>query len=216
MQEIFPSAQIIGVEIDEKIISLSKTFFELPDTVEVVTYDGRAFLQADKNFYDVILVDAFQDISPPFQMSSTEFFSLVRSHLSANGVMVVNMNMRANGSGNINEYLTDTIGKIFPAQKIIDVRGVTNRVLFAASDEKILNALHARAEALDDENLSRLMIHVAENWTTPALGENILTDDRAPVEMLSMRALDNIIQQHLQIYKEIYRRKGLNGVLNSF
>ena len=215
-RKYFPSAKVTGVEIDEKITALAKKFFDLPEEVEVVTYDGRAFLQADKNFYDVILVDAFQDISPPFQMSSTEFFSLVKNHLAAGGVMVVNMNMRASGAGNINEYLTDTIGKIFPAVKIVDAHGVTNRLLFAAADEKILNDLHARAKNLDDEKLSRLMIHIADTWTTPALGKNILTDDRAPVEMLSMRALDNLIQKNLQRYKEIYRREGLDGVLNSF
>ncbi len=215
-RKYFPSAKVTGVEIDEKITALAKKYFDLPEEVDVVTYDGRAFLQADKNFYDVILVDAFQDISPPFQMSSTEFFSLVKNHLAPAGVMVVNMNMRASGAGNINEYLTNTIGKIFPAVKIVDAHGVTNRLLFAAADEKILNALHARAKNLDDEKLSRLMIHIAENWTTPALGENILTDDRAPVEMLSMRALDNLIQKNLQHYKEIYRREGLDGVLNSF
>lgn len=215
-KKYFPAAQITGVEIDEKITALAKKYFDLPEDVEVVTYDGRAFLQADKNIYDVILVDAFQDISPPFQMSSTEFFSLVKNHLAAGGVMVVNMNMRASGAGNINEYLIDTIAKNFSAVRTIDARGVTNRVLFAAADDKILNELHARAEKVDDENLSWLMIHIAENWTTPALGENILTDDRAPVEMLSMRALDKIIQIHLERYKEIYRRDGLDGVLNSF
>ena len=130
--------------------------------------------------------------------------------------MVVNMNMRASGAGNINEYLINTIGKIFHAVKIVDARGITNRILFAAADEKILNNLHARAENLDDENFSRLMIHIAETWKTPVLGENILTDDRAPVEMLSMRALDNFIQQNLQYYKEIYHREGLEGILNSF
>jgi len=215
-RKYFPSAQITGVEIDEKITALAQKYFDLPADVEVVTYDGRAFLQSDKNFYDVILVDAFQDISPPFQMSSTEFFALVKNHLAKSGVMVVNMNMRSSGAGNINEHLIDTIGKNFAAIRTIDASGVTNRVLFAADNDKILNALRARAEALDDEKLSRLMIHIAQNWTTPALGENILTDDRAPVELLSMRALDNIIQQNLHYYKEIYRREGLNGVLNRF
>ena len=212
-RKYFPSAQITGVEIDAKITALAKEYFDLPRDVEVVTYDGRAFLQADKNFYDVILVDAFQDITIPFQMSSVEFFSLVRNHLTAGGVMVVNMNMRASGAGNINEYLIDTIGKIFPAVRIVDARGVTNRVLFAAADDSTLNPLRARAESVDDENLSRLMIETAETWKTPALGENVLTDDRAPVEMLSMRALDAIIQQHLHHYKEIYRREGLDGLL---
>lgn len=214
-RKYFPDSQIKGVEIDEKITALAKKYFALPNEVEVVTYDGRAFLQADENFYDVILVDAFQDISPPFQMSSTEFFALVRNHLVENGIMVVNMNMRASGAGNINEYLIDTIGKSFSALKIIDASGVTNRVLFAAADETTFNALKSRAEAFNDKNLSKLMIHIADTWQTPALGENILTDDRAPVEMLSMRALDKIIQSHLKYYKEIYRREGLDGVLNN-
>ena len=211
-KKYFPESQIIGVEIDEKITALAKKYFSLPEIVEVVTYDGRAFLQSDKNIYDVILVDAFQDISPPFQMSSTEFFSLVRNHLAERGVMVVNMNMR----GDINEYLIDTIGKSFPAMKIIDARGVTNKVLFAAGEENILNGLQARAEVLDDKKLSELMLHIAKTWQEPTLGENVLTDDRAPVEMLSMRALDKIISHHLEHYKEIYRREGLDGVLNSF
>ncbi|MBE8955291.1 MAG: fused MFS/spermidine synthase [Quinella sp. 2Q5] len=215
-RKYFPASQIVGVEIDEKITALARKYFDLPADVEVVTYDGRAFLQADANVYDVILVDAFQDISPPFQMSSTEFFSLVKSHLTSRGVMVVNLNMRASGAGNINEYLIDTIGKIFPAEKIIDARGVTNRVLFAAADEKIFDTLRSRAEALGDAELAALMIQTADEWSTPARGSNILTDDRAPVEMLSMRALDAIIQQHLSYFKDIYRRDGLDGVLNSF
>ena len=164
----------------------------------------------------MILVDAYQDITIPFQMSSTEFFGLVREHLTERGVMVVNMNMRAAGADNINEFLTDTIGKIFSAVKIIDVRNVTNRILFASGDEKIFEPLKTRAEQISDEKLSRLMIFIAENWSEPTFGENILTDDRAPVEMLGMRALDSIIQQHLSYYKEIYREKGLDGVLNSF
>lgn len=211
-RKYFPASQIVGVEIDEKITALARRYFDLPADVQVVTYDGRAFLQADKNFYDVILVDAFQDISPPFQMSSTEFFSLVKNHLTERGVMVVNMNMR----GAINEHLTDTIAQIFPAVKIIDVRGVTNRVLFAADDEKIFAELKSRAKKIPDEKFSALMIFVAENWSETVIGDKILTDDRAPVEMLSMRALDDIIQKNLRYYKEIFRREGLDGVLKNF
>ncbi len=215
-RKYFPHAQITGVEIDEKITDLARKYFALPADVEVITYDGRAFLQADTNSYDVILVDAFQDITIPFQMSSIEFFGLVRSHLNAGGVMVVNMNMRAAGAGNINEYLTDTIGQIFPAIRTIDAANVTNRVLFACGDEKIFDELHARAEKLSDAELADLMIRTADEWRSPTRGENILTDDRAPVELLSMRALDAIIQRHLNYYKDVYRREGLDGVLNSF
>ena len=58
---------IEGVEIDEKITELSREYFSLPEDVKVTTYDGRAFLQAVDTTYDVIMVDAYQDITIPFQ-----------------------------------------------------------------------------------------------------------------------------------------------------
>ena len=59
---------IEGVEIDDKITALSRQYFSLPDDVKVTTYDGRAYLQAIDEKYDVIMVDAYQDITIPFQM----------------------------------------------------------------------------------------------------------------------------------------------------
>ena len=73
-------------------------YFELPEEVKVTTYDGRAFLNVCDKKYDVIMVDAYQDITIPFQMSSKEFFAQVKSHLNDGGVMVVNMNMRSEDS----------------------------------------------------------------------------------------------------------------------
>ena len=110
----FPDAKIQGVEIDQKITDLAGRYFDMPDSVKVATYDGRAYLEADRHTYDVIMVDAYQDISVPFQMSSVEFFSMVKEHLKLNGVMVVNMNMRASGEKSINSYLSDAISAVFP------------------------------------------------------------------------------------------------------
>ena len=74
-----------GVEIDESITDLAHEYFELPDDVKVTTYDGRAFLNVCEKKYDVIMVDAYQDITIPFQMSSQEFFTLVRGQLKEGG-----------------------------------------------------------------------------------------------------------------------------------
>ena len=94
---------ITGVEIDEKITELSGEYFDASPDVNVVTYDGRAFIDASDEKYDVIMVDAYQDITIPFQMSSAEFFTQVRDHLTDDGVMVVNLNMRADSYGNSSE-----------------------------------------------------------------------------------------------------------------
>ena len=108
-ERYFENLDITGVEIDQKITDLAIEYFELPKDVDVVTYDGRAYLNAIDDVYDVIMVDAYQDITIPFQMSSVEFFELVKNHLKEDGVMVVNMNMRGGEEGNINQYLADTI-----------------------------------------------------------------------------------------------------------
>ena len=110
-----------GVEIDEKITQLSRQYFSLPEDIQVTTYDGRAFLNSSDQKYDVIMVDAYQDSTIPFQMSSTEFFTLVKQHLNDGGVMVVNMNMRGSKEGNINQYLSDTIGSVFNTVYTVDV-----------------------------------------------------------------------------------------------
>ena len=88
---------IEGVEIDQDITDLARAYFALPEEVSVSTYDGRAYLQAVDKQYDVILVDAYQDITIPFQMSTVEFFTLVRDHLKPGGIMAVNMNMHSDG-----------------------------------------------------------------------------------------------------------------------
>lgn len=41
----FDGMKIEGVEIDQKITNLAHRYFELPETVDVTTYDGRAYLQ---------------------------------------------------------------------------------------------------------------------------------------------------------------------------
>lgn len=213
-RKYFPHAQVEGVEIDQKITDLAREHFELPEDVEVATYDGRAYLKGVQKKYDVIMVDAYQDITIPFQMSSVEFFKELREHLKADGVMVVNMNMKSQKKGNINEYLSDTIASIFPNVYTVDVSGSSNRELFAFSDHSALSRL-SQAGGLDRELLAHLE-NVEEGLMQYHGGSRILTDDQAPVELLGMRVIDELIQEELGYYKELFREKGIKGVLNGF
>ena len=203
-----------GVEIDEKITQLSRQYFSLSEDVKVTTYDGRAFLNASDEKYDVIMVDAYQDITIPFQMSSTEFFTLVREHLNENGVMVVNMNMRGSGEGNINQYLSDTIASVFDTVYTVDVKGSTNRELFASNDPQMLETLTAQTASVENEQLRELLTKVADNCEQYVAGNYIMTDDQAPVELLGMRVIDQVIGEEVAYYKGIYEREGISGLLD--
>ncbi|MGN1002869.1 MAG: spermidine synthase [Oscillospiraceae bacterium] len=214
--EYFPGSRVEGVEIDERITWLAEAYFELPASVEVTCYDGRAFLQAVEESYDVILVDAYQDITIPFQMSSVEFFTMVREHLNEGGVMVVNMNMHSDGEGSINAYLSDTIASVFGRVYTADVPGTTNRELFAMTEGDFPTLLESGAQALPEGKLKDLMGKVGGRLQPYRGGGLLLTDDQAPVEMLGMKAIDSLIAGELETYKGIFREEGIRGLLDSF
>ncbi len=253
---------IDAVVIDDKISELAYEYFDLSPEVNLTTYDGRAYLNAIDDKYDVIMVDAYQDITIPFQMSSTEFFQLVADHLTDDGVMVVNMNMHGDKEGNINEYLSDTIGTAFSTIYTADVKGSTNRELFASNNPDMLtvfqenvdrqaeyavsdgaaNAGSSDSNATDagssdssatdagsassalenasyadstaDVQLYLMMDQVDGRLTAYEPGDYIMTDDKAPVELLGMQVIDDLIQDEVAYYKNIYETEGIQGLLD--
>ena len=214
-RKYFGDMNIEGVEIDEKITKLSRKYFALPDDINVTTYDGRAFLNASDRKYDVIMVDAYQDITIPFQMSSVEFFRLVKSHLNENGVMVVNMNMRGNDDGDINQYLADTISSVFGNVYTVEVDNSTNRELFASDNNDMMGVLNDNISGIKDADLRFMMNKVRDNSIAYNAGKLIMTDDNAPVELLGMKVIDKIIRDEVAYYKEIFDENGVQGVIDA-
>lgn len=213
----YSPCNIDAVEIDGRISDLAYEYFDMSDDVNLYEYDGRAFLQVIDKKYDVILVDAYQDITIPFQMSSLEFFTLVKEHLNENGVMVVNMNMHSDGEGAINEYLTDTILKVFPCAYSADVPYNSNRELFAAADDvKELLTEGARGSSLKPILKQQLKtVQSALVKCEPSGLDHILSDDKAPVEVLGMSMIDSLISEELAYYKGIYKERGIKGLIDS-
>lgn len=209
----FDNVSVEGVEIDEKITDLAGRYFDLPDSVEVATYDGRAYLQAVDRKYDVIMVDAYQDITIPFQMSSVEFFTLVKEHLTKDGVMVVNMNMKSDGEDGINAYLSDTIASVFDNTYTVDVAGATNREFFASDNPDMKQMLTVHAADTADGALADMMQAVGASLYAYERGNRLLTDDKAPVEVLGMQVIDELIADEIGYYKDIFERDGIEGLL---
>ncbi|ADU22579.1 spermidine synthase [Ruminococcus albus] len=220
----FPGIKVEGVEIDDKITDLAHKYFDLDDDIKVTTYDGRAFLNSLKGAnrkssdsavkYDVIMVDAYQDITIPFQMSTVEFFTLVKNSLAPDGVMVVNMNMHSDKKGSINECLCDTIASVFSNVYTVKVDGTTNRELFASDLSGMPDRLYSASQKLEDNDLKALMEDIYMRMKRYEGGENILTDDKAPVELLGMQVIDDLISEELTYYKKRFKEDGIKGLID--
>ena len=68
---------------------------------------------------------------------------------------------------------------------------------------------------LTNANLKNMMQEVASNLTEYQKGNYILTDDQAPVELLGMQVIDELIKDEVQYYKDIYKERGIKGLMES-
>lgn len=128
-------------------------------------------------------------------------------------IMVVNMNMHGNKEGDINQYLADTIANVFDNVYTVDVAGSTNRELFASQHSDMIEVLSDHVENLSDAGLQNMMQRVADNSSAYVTGDYLMTDDKAPVELLGMQVIDQLIQEEVAYYKDIYEEQGISGLM---
>ena len=65
-----------------------------------------------------------------------------------------------------------------------------------------------------DEDLLYMMVKVTDCIMPYEGGKYILTDDKAPVELLGMKMIDALIQNEVVYYKEIYDTEGIQGLID--
>jgi spermidine synthase len=213
--DYFNSVSVDGVEIDGKIVDLAREYFALPDAVNVAVEDGRAFLNMSKSKYDVIMVDAYRDITIPFQMSTVEFFTSVQEHLSARGTMILNMNMYSDLDGGIDDYMVGTIASVFSSVYTV-VTGGTNIELYASSVFDCKAQLDSQLSLISGHSdLSSMMSQVSANMVKRTANGYILTDDKAPVEKLGMDVLDDYVADELAYYQRKLRGMSLKEIWDS-
>lgn len=217
-KHFFPNSRIDGVEIDEKIVKLSKEYFELSDEeADIYINDGRTFLASqDAGKYDIIMVDAYHDITIPFHMSTTEFFSEVKEHLKPNGVIMININMRSENSTEIVDYLTQTLKNNMNVVYKYNVPYTTNTIVFSSDNGHCIENYKNNMDQLDaDDQLRHIAEDVYEDLCIVTDTKYVLTDDLAPVEMLGQKVLNDIVEDSLQYFKEELKNSG-NSIKDIF
>jgi spermidine synthase len=217
LKKYFPNSKSDAVEIDEKIAWLAGEYFNLkPEEATVYINDGRSFLSTpDAKMYDIILTDAYQDITVPFHMSTVEFFSEVKKHLKPGGVVIVNMNMRSGNFEGVPEYLAGTVKSVFKSVYRVDLNIVTNSLLFVSDNEDMPGNYARNVEAAipKGHDLRYISEYVADNIQEIGPSNLILTDDLAPVEVLGQKSLNRIVELEVEAFRSSMKGKGLKDIL---
>ena len=216
LKKYIPNVTIDAVEIDAKIADLATKYFNLKDDeANVYINDGRSFFStSDAKQYDIILADAYQDITVPFHMSTIEFFQIVKEHLKPGGVLIVNVNMKSGSFTGVPEYLANTVKNLFNKVYRTDLTQVTNSLLFVSDDQNMVENYrnNIQAQINKGHDLYYISKFVEENLVEMTDDSLVLTDDLAPVEILGQRSLTEIVKTEVANARKYFEGKSLKEI----
>ncbi len=199
-EHYYPQVKFETVEIDPLVLRVAKQYFKFQegDHQKVFVEDGRVFLRRSTSKYDAILLDAYVSgrygSAIPQHLATKEFFEIVRSHLTTNGVVAYNV------IGSLGDWHADIVGAIyktlktvFPQVYFFPAESSRNVVLVATcSPLKMTQSLLRFRGALFAQSRKPILPHLRDRWerfeSNPpraAASSPVLTDDYAPVEGLA-------------------------------
>jgi len=93
IEAYYPNAQIDVVEIDPEVTRIVYAYLGLPHDTRIRSYneDGRWFVMNCREKYDVIFIDAYNDLSIPYHLTSKEFAEELSNILHPGGILITNI-----------------------------------------------------------------------------------------------------------------------------
>jgi spermidine synthase len=196
----YPQVRLDTAELDPLVAEVAERFFDYrpADRQQLHLLDGRMYLQRTSAKYDAIILDPYTTnrygaVLPP-QLTTVEFFRLLKDHLRPGGVVAYNIyTALPNLQGrDIAGAICRTLGQVFPRVYFFESQ-TSNNIVFIATLSNTptdLAVLRPRADALIAEGRVRQpnFLPLLENFRTkPPVNVElcpILTDNYAPVEGL--------------------------------
>ncbi|MFE4106166.1 SEC-C metal-binding domain-containing protein [Almyronema epifaneia] len=142
-----PTVTLECAEIEPLLLQVSQQFFGLrPDErLRLHLADGRAYLTAATDAYDLILVNvALGNGYTPYALATADFYQLCQRRLSAAGAIAVNLPA-------LDPYLADkvyTFSQVFSQSYVCALANGNTILLGFQTDERSLSELQAQAQQL--------------------------------------------------------------------
>ena len=189
MTAVYGNIPIDGFELDPKIVEVGQKYFGMTmPNLNVIIGDGRLNLERSEHIYDIIAVDAYRPPYIPPHMTTQEFFQIVASRLTEEGVLTIN-SASVPGDRRLINGLATTMGTVFPSIYMVDIPGSLNTMIFATKQETKPENFAANLMALtNDPSVNPLLIHTMQvtfsGLRTDYETTTVFTDDHAPIEWI--------------------------------
>jgi predicted membrane-bound spermidine synthase len=194
--QVFGPIPVDGIEIDPDIVQAGRDYFEMNEpNLNVIVQDGRYALATSDKTYDVVGVDAYRLPYIPWHLTTVEFFQEIHDHLSERGVLAINVG-RTVDDRRLIEAFSATLGQVFPSVHVIDVPHTCNSILVATVQPTVPENLIANRDLLGADAhpvLAKVLSTAYEQIRPTPTGGRIMTDDRAPTELMTDLLVVNFV-----------------------
>ena len=130
-----PDCDIVGVEIDQKVINLGEKYFDTGNLLrtQIICENGYNYVFSTNRKFDLVIIDVFIDRKVPDEFETKTFLFAVKEILNNNGGVIFNKviyNREFNAQipvlksfyeecfGNLDLYTIMNTGKIFFSKKL--------------------------------------------------------------------------------------------------
>lgn len=195
--QVYGPVPIDGVEIDPAIVNVGRKYFAMNEpNLNVQVQDGRTYLETTHQQYDVVAIDAFQQPYIPFQLTTQEFFTTIRSHLSSTGVIALNTGHTTHDFRLVQAFV-NTMSQVFPSVYVFNVPGTFNTEVMASVQPTSLTSFRQNLAQFAPTSVMGQVASEVSPVVTVAHSDGgiVFTDDRAPIEQITDQLLLNYIQQ---------------------
>lgn len=184
----YPGVHIDGVELDPGLSDLGRRYMAMDGIpgLTVITADGRTYLETTDAHYDLVVVDAYRQAYIPFYLVTREFFGLIRSHLNAGGGVALNV-ARVPDDDRLPRAVEGTLATVFPSVHAWHALRFNDCVM--GFDHRLSDAELSRRVGDVPAAVRALVPLVRSETVAVAPSDDPMTDDRAPVEWLTDRAV---------------------------
>ena len=187
-----PGANIDVVEIDPAVTRVAQRYFGLGrDTrINTINEDARWFVTRARGEYDLVVIDAFNDLSVPYHLTTGEFTQRLRDRLAPDGAIVANVIDNFDRGRFLASYVR-TLQAVFGEENVAllleseeDASDMQSTYVVVASRAlpRMLSAMYGE-RTLGDPVVAHGHLYPPDKLRAYARSRGIvLTDDYAPVD----------------------------------
>ena len=129
LHKLLPDVRIETAELDPVIREVAVNYFFFKEDRRQIVHlgDGRKFIEAAKDKYDIIFLDAFSATSIPYRLTTQEFLKAVKDRVADGGVVCANL---WDGAAAYPDMLK-TYSTVFPEMHVVKCASQGNSIVLA-------------------------------------------------------------------------------------